>query len=951
MGNKKSVAKANGLKSTFTLDENTAYMTSFGRGNAAQPEKHIRNATVTDIHHTFCAKTDGGSTVHIEGRAGESDVLLPDAANQLHAKDTVEQMYFGKAFSDNIHIQIAYNIMDIKKIFGVYANIIVHTVNNLCCDGEKQDDFLGSFKAQNRYQIAAWAHQIISLKLVNERPNNNGSFLVDEKVWNKYIKTDLKSWHLAVIAFMKQHPEKYSDRDLKIVSGSIEKEKKPDDFIVLEQIVSDFIVQEMGIKNKSVLTAASKTYTEFETVAKHLEKSAYYFSDIFSGKDGNFDKKKTFSILRVLGNMRQEAFHEQDNSATWLYNLDAEADEDIKAALNTVVDTKVNGINTNFAVQNKVNLLILQEIYPQKSKADLVREYYDFSVRKAFKNLGFSVKTLRETMLAFEAASAITNEKYDTVRGKLYSLFDFVIYNYCLENEMVRNAFVEELRANLDKENKPALYQNFAEKVWTEIGDIVLRRILPQMKGTAIQGKSKEKDFDSVKVQAYVQAPQDLSLFSKAVYCISMFLDGKEINSFLSALINKFENIASLCQVLTYNGLESDFIAPFTFFADSQAIAEDLRYIKSIARMSKGKKATKNSRVTVKEMQYFDAAAVLGETDTEKVKAAFHLGNKSASTADKAFRNFVVNNVINSNRFVYVVRFINPKNARDIMQNRALIAFALKDIPQSQLVRYCGTAGIACNADEPDTEAMVNALADMLLQVRFDTFSNVQQKVKANSAEAVQKEKYKAIIGLYLTVLYLLVKTLVKINMNYAIAFGVLERDCQIMNRKYGKNPKNDRDAFYLRKREKNQYVYNVCAITELFKENGWLNKRVQKSVENNKALYSNEVFYEYRNHVAHLSVIAEFPKCAKGITKVKSLFDVYHYILVMLIYGDEGRKLPVELKEVPCKNGKTVLENAWEHQTVCKDFLYGLNTPFAYNAARYINLSNREKFLAGFGK
>ena len=32
-------------------------------------------------------------------------------------KDIIEKMYFGETFDDNIHIQIAYNIMDIKKIF------------------------------------------------------------------------------------------------------------------------------------------------------------------------------------------------------------------------------------------------------------------------------------------------------------------------------------------------------------------------------------------------------------------------------------------------------------------------------------------------------------------------------------------------------------------------------------------------------------------------------------------------------------------------------------------------------------------------------------------------------------------------------------------------------------------------------------------------------------------
>lgn len=46
--NKKSTAKAAGLKSTFVLSEEKLLMTSFGAGNSALYEKYIDNGVITD---------------------------------------------------------------------------------------------------------------------------------------------------------------------------------------------------------------------------------------------------------------------------------------------------------------------------------------------------------------------------------------------------------------------------------------------------------------------------------------------------------------------------------------------------------------------------------------------------------------------------------------------------------------------------------------------------------------------------------------------------------------------------------------------------------------------------------------------------------------------------------------------------------------------------------------
>lgn len=58
---------------------------------------------------------------------------------------------------------------------------------------------------------------------------------------------------------------------------------------------------------------------------------------------------------------------------------------------------------------------------------------------------------------------------------------------------------------------------------------------------------------------------------------------------------------------------------------------------------------------------------------------------------------------------------------------------------------------------------MRSVIADKLMHINYDTFSNVSNDSKKNA----EKEQMKALGGLYLTVLYLIVKTLVRINVNY----------------------------------------------------------------------------------------------------------------------------------------------------------------------------------------
>lgn len=942
---KKSIAKANGLKSTFKLNDNEYWMTSFGHGNIAVPEKDIVNKEVEDLKDTFVATVKHENLAVIHGVAGDVDVALPKTTqNRLDAKDTIEKMYFGKSYSDNIHIQIAYNIMDMKKIFGVYSNNIVYCINNLV-EAKAGGDSVGVFFTGNTYNGAKTAYNLIQSGLF---PNKN-----------MYMNMDV--WHDKSIDILKDFKKHIYKRNYKTKMNNAQK--------ILLCLKEDY-----GISEYKHLTNGARDFSVLKNI-----KRANYFSDILCDEKGVFSDRRAFSILTLLGNIRHESFHEIESSAEWMYNLDKNLNREQKQTIDEIVCQKINKINRDFIKNSTMNLNILFKIYcPYESNSKIISQYYDFSVKKVYKNLGFSVVTLRESMLENQnELFNLKDKEYDSVRSKLYTLFDFVLYKYFLSNQIKIDDFVKKLRTCADNsdEYKKQLYINEANKVWEDIKNNIINCVIPEVNliknGKAEKSSGLKQKIEreiTVKANNSFVLPEQLSYFAKVVYVVSAFLDGKEINMFLDSLINELENIASFNDVLKSLNMPLEYKDNFKFFINAREEAEKLRFVRSVAKMNKTKVAVKNSRETVKSKRYYDACCVLGENNEQKINEAFGLGNEySKAKFDHTFRNFIINNVINSNRFNYVMRFMNPKNARKIMECRPLVLFAFKDVPESQIERYCSSVGIAFDKDTPDYGDMRAKLTDKLLDVKFDNFS----KVSNNANQAKEKERLKALVGLYLSVLYRIVKSIVRINTSYTIAFGIYERDCAILNKKIDDlNEKNNHSNKKNDKKKHYELGSNPLGITNDFRakntdnnipiEKTKINKRVEKLLQ--KAIDDKETclcvdrtYKEYRNVIAHLNVVSSFPKYLKDVKKVESYFDFYHYMVLEALYEKNETVLKRGLKEsespVLNKNAMAMYKRMKEHQTACKDFIYTVNAPFAYNVARYINLSCKSKFEQGYGK
>ena len=162
--NKKSAAKALGLKSGLVIGDEL-YLTSFGRGNEAKLEKKISGDTVEKLGiGAFEVTERDESTLTLEsGRIKDKTARPKDPRHitvdtqgkfkedMLGIRSVLEKKIFGKTFDDNIHVQLAYNILDIEKIMAQYVNDIVYMLHNTD-KTERNDNFMGYMSIRNTYK-------------------------------------------------------------------------------------------------------------------------------------------------------------------------------------------------------------------------------------------------------------------------------------------------------------------------------------------------------------------------------------------------------------------------------------------------------------------------------------------------------------------------------------------------------------------------------------------------------------------------------------------------------------------------------------------------------------------------------------------------------------------------------------------------------------------------------
>ena len=854
---KKSSSKAAGVKSVFTMGDGSLLMTSFGRGNSAVLEKNVTGDNeINDINTeapVYSAKVkENGFTV--KGRASHAGSVddprkSEKRPDQIDCREKIEQRFFGKTYEDNIHIQMAYNIMDIEKILAVHVNNVVYALNNILGDEEAfYADWIGFMGWDKTYEKAMSAKE------------GNSRFVAD------CFKNLMRSKRRAYF-------------------GDV------------------------------LFDAGISKITKKEIKEARIEE----------------ERKKAYYICLLLGKARQMTAHDLADTRSALYCLDETFDakckneaKEVRAEVRAVLDelyyARVSKLNSDFIDTSKKDLVLLFRAFgitEPAQKKEYAGLYYDFVVRKNYKFMGFSIKELREVITkTIPEAAVVKDEKYDTVRQKLNRLFDFAIYDYYRKNPAEADSIVCTLRAVQSETDKQLVYRRSAKQLWKSIRATVLNHILPNMNGDAIKAIVADRDITADALKDVLVSP-NADYFVKFLYMLTRFQNGKEINDLITTCINKFENIASFIAVLEEKHIGRRFVQEYSVFERSAKIASQLREMNNFARMS-----MKSDEIATKKAMFEDAALILGYENAAELDSMLDRMLDPKGT-EKGFRNFIVNNVIESVRFDYLVRYCNPTKVRKLASNAVVLGFVLRGIPDDQILRYYN----ACTGSEAKecTPRMRDELTKKLEGISFNEFRDVHQKdATATPAQAQDKVRKQAIIRLYLAVLYLLVKNMVYVNSRYFMAFHCLERD----NSLYTGSEINKND-------------YAAFARAFMQEERHRKNARAARYLDVDFANSDPQAVHEYRNCVEHLSAIRRMDEYIADVGKMDSYFDLYHYIVQRHLSDQHDRAIR-ENKYGKIENPKMLgfIANMKRYNGCSKDMIKALNVPFAYNLARFKNLS-----------
>ncbi len=647
-------------------------------------------------------------------------------------------------------------------------------------------------------------------------------------------------------------------------------------------------------------------------------------------------ERKMYYLLAVLGTVRQATAHGEEGQRAKLFQLDRlTKNQEIGEQLENFYRDKIRSLNAGFAKNMEHDLTILFEIVgaaTAEEKRRIAKEFFDFTVLKSYKNMGFSIKYIRENFA--KLYPEMTWQKYDTVRQKVNKFMDYFIWQYYKANPQRQQKLVERLRASGNDEEKERLYRSEAQNVWHELGGDIKSKLMPKMSSNYYKNLPN-KNADAWKAMQGNCLSADCSSFSRMIFLLTAFLDGKEINDLLTQLINNFECIDSFVSLMKSEGIECEFTDRYQMFNQSMKISRELRIINSVARMSSASESTKKTL-------FIEAAHLLGYDEQQNILLDDYLDNMlkkdpNGKKGQNGFRNFIINNVIKSNRFQYLMRYGHPDNLRQLANNRKVVDFVLREIPDAQIKAFYNS----CTSQNSEYDAsMREALAKIITRLSFRDFENVHQGRTSDKTLIADKERKKNIVRLYLTVLYLLVKNLIYVNSRYYLAFHCVERDALLY----------DKDTYRtdLERKEFRSFA------THFVNEHS-TNQRAKTYINHNIGNSDAWACRTFRNCVDHMNAIRNAHKYINDIREVNSYFELYHYLMQRSIMDQyeydsthESKKFPgtyIITEEQLSSRTLFYFEVVRKYRTYCKDFVKALNVPFAYNLARYKNLSIKELF------
>lgn len=897
----KSNSKAIGLKSTLVFDDKIV-LTSFAKSENKKIKNNIEK--ISDFNGNLISESpilfnaninkdniNLSKKINLEDGPKEAKLDNPIKTDigrdYINIKDSVEEVFFNKTFkNDNARIQIAYNILDIKKILNPYINNIIYMFYNLSrrtnIGEEEYSDLIGTLYFNNDYEY----QQDHAIEHKNEQEKNKkiDSLLKEIINYNFYFGDAFK---------VLDKKDKKNERKIK----------------------------EINNYNYNVLRILSmvRQITEHYTVKVKKENA------LKSDKNEVLSEALLFNLDTYLNNSKE-----------------------LLDIINEKYSAEIKKLNDGFLETSKMNVYILSKIY-KDDISEIIKEYYDFIVKKDQKNLGVNVKKIRETIIENKLFELKSND-YDSYRSKIYKLMDFIIAKF-LKKSSVMEEMIMKLRNVLTEADKEKTYKEYSLKIWnngevqTQIKNMIslTKKIISNVSSFSNEFNQVRKKLGELYANGKMLTVSNENTFVKLIYFITQFLDGKEINILLCSLISKFENIAEIANAMKACDDKVVYSPEFKMFESSVNIARSLKVVKNFARM----KISKNN---ITSEAIIDAYNLLNISDSitkfdvdGKMTLEYKQTIDSLFKEQKKLKNFILNNVIGSKWFLYVARYNSPEKCKMLFKNKSLIELALKEIPRKQLDRYFSTIN-GFSSEQLSDKEVKDSLLNKLHNFSIGKINN-----------GIVTEKQKALVQFYLTIIYLITKNMVTVNSRFSIAFGCLERDMAFIGTK--KKDKLSLTKYFI---EKDQKIFDEQDKERIEIRDSGLSKEEMKELykENNKKLKSthykkhsfdyvksnleeakqlDEVINVFRNKVLHLNILDGLESILDDKMQVSSYYGLYCYVLQKMLLSEKNELLK--------KYENYIIEN----NNYNKDLMWVLNSGFGYNLARYKKLSNEDIFYDNY--
>lgn len=187
--------------------------------------------------------------------------------------------------------------------------------------------------------------------------------------------------------------------------------------------------------SKNIKGNIKKSLSKFNDLLK-TKRLGYFGLEEPKTKDTNAleaYKKRVYHMLAIVGQIRQSVFHDKSSKLDEdLYSFIDIIDSEYRETLDYLVDERFDSINKGFIQGNKVNISLLIDMMKGYEADDIIRLYYDFIVLKSQKNLGFSIKKLREKMHE-EYGYRFKDKQYDSVQLKDVQAYGFPAFLQLLQ--------------------------------------------------------------------------------------------------------------------------------------------------------------------------------------------------------------------------------------------------------------------------------------------------------------------------------------------------------------------------------------------------------------------------------------------------------------------------------------------------------------------------------------